>query len=362
MANDINDNSKTNNIKKYQDKGLSGLANLGNTCFVNTCMQILSHTYHLNDVLDTKKTDNSTLEKRFLNEWNKLRTMMWSKNCVIGPGGWIRAVQLIARVKDRDIFTGYAQNDINEYLLFVLDMFHEALKRSVKMTITGVAENTKDEMAKKCYAMIQNMYSKEYSEIVKLFSGIHVSHIISKENDTVLSVTPEPFMALELPIKKIGVENAATNSTIEMDLYDCLDSFVADEILDDDNKWLNEKTGNKEIVKKSIKFWNFPDILIISLKRFNNSGRKVQKLVNFPIENLDLRKYVTGYKKNEYVYSLYGIANHSGGTGGGHYFAYVKNANGKWYNFNDTSVKEMKIFDLISPKAYLLFYTKKNIA
>ena len=362
MANDINDNSKTNNIKKYQDKGLSGLANLGNTCFVNTCMQILSHTYHLNDVLDTKKTDNSTLEKRFLNEWNKLRTMMWSKNCVIGPGGWIRAVQLIARVKDRDIFTGYAQNDINEYLLFVLDMFHEALKRSVKMTITGVAENTKDEMAKKCYAMIQNMYSKEYSEIVKLFSGIHVSHIISKENDTVLSVTPEPFMALELPIKKIGVENAATNSTIEMDLYDCLDSFVADEILDDDNKWLNEKTGNKEIVKKSIKFWNFPEILVISLKRFNNSGRKIQKLVNFPIENLDLRKYVTGYKKNEYVYSLYGIANHSGGTGGGHYFAYVKNANGKWYNFNDTSVKEMKIFDLISPKAYLLFYTKKNIA
>ena len=100
--------------------------------------------------------------------------------------------------------------------------------------------------------MIQNMYSKEYSEIVKLFSGIHVSHIISRENDTVLSVTPEPFMALELPIKKIGVENAATNSTVEMDLYDCLDSFVADELLDDDNKWLNEKTGNKEIVKKSI--------------------------------------------------------------------------------------------------------------
>ena len=49
-------------------------------------------------------------------------------------------------------------------------MFHEALKREVKMTITGVAENSKDEMAKKCYAMIQNMYSKEYSEIVKFFS------------------------------------------------------------------------------------------------------------------------------------------------------------------------------------------------
>ena len=101
---------------------------------------------------------------------------------------------------------------------------------------------------------------------------------------TLCYMTPEPFMALELPIKKPGVPDAATNSSIELDLYDCLDSFVADEILDDDNKWLNEKTGNKETVKKNIKFWNFPEILIISLKRFNNSGRKVQKLVNFPIE------------------------------------------------------------------------------
>ena len=354
--------SSNNRFKKYEGKGISGLANLGNTCFINTCMQLLSHTYLLNEVLDNKTIDSTKIERRFLNEWNKLRTMLWSKNCVIGPGAWVRAVQLIARVKDRDIFTGYAQNDINEYLLFIFDMFHEALKREVKMTITGVTENSKDKMAKKCYTMIQNMYSKEYSEIIKIFSGIHVSHIISCKNSAVLSMTPEPFMVLELPIKKADIENVDINSKINIDLYDCLDSFIGDEILDDDNMWLNETTGNKERVKKNIRFWNFPDVLIISLKRFNNSGRKIQKFVDFPIENLDLRKYVNGYKKNEYLYSLYGVANHTGGTMGGHYFAYIKNANGKWYNFNDTNISEMKISDVISPKAYLLFYIKKNIA
>ena len=41
-----------NLIDKYNNKGLSGLCNLGNTCYINSCMQILSQCYELNEVID----------------------------------------------------------------------------------------------------------------------------------------------------------------------------------------------------------------------------------------------------------------------------------------------------------------------
>ena len=87
----------------------------------------------------------------------------------------------------------------------------------------------------------------------------------------------------------------------------------------------------------------------------------IKKSQNF--DNLDLNAYVHGYNENkEFVYDLYGICNHSGSSLGGHYTSYVKNANGKWYHFNDTSATEVGIVEsIISPKAYCLFYRKKNL-
>ena len=77
---------------------------------------------------------------------------------------------------------------------------------------------------------------------------------------------------------------------------------------------------------------------------------------------MNLSKYVKGYDKNSYVYDLYGICNHSGGTWGGHYTAYVKNADNNWYHFNDTNVRKLNDnieHSLISTQAYCLFYQKK---
>jgi len=333
----------------YENRGLTGLGNLGNTCFVNSTLQCISHSYLLNDFLNKKtyrKRINKIPESLLLIEWDKLRELMWSENCIIKPAGFISAVQKVANLKNKDIFTGYAQNDLTEFLTFLLTSFHEAIKREVEMNIKGNIENSKDKLAITCYEMMKNMYSKEYSEFLNMFYGIHVSEIKSTESDYT-NASPEPFFMLNIPIDKTKT------------LQGCIELYTQKEILDDNNKIFNDKTEKKEKATKQIVFWNLPELLVITLKRFNNINEKNNEMVDFPLENLDFSKYVVGYNKESYKYDLYGICNHSGGVSGGHYTAFVKNANGNWYHYNDTNVSQVKESNIKTNMAYCLFYRKK---
>ena len=128
--------------------------------------------------------------------------------------------------------------------------------------------------------------------------------------------------------------------------------------MEGENAWFNEKTGKKEDIKKRIVFWNLPKILVISLKRFSPDGtQKLNSQIQFPLENLDLSKYVHGYNASSYKYNLYGICNHSGGVMGGHYTSFVKHIDNKWVHFNDTHVEIVETpQNMITSLAYCLFY------
>ena len=343
------------NFNKYNNKGLSGLNNLGNTCFLNSCMQVISHTYELNEFLNLetyKKRLNNQYDSVLLIEWDELRKTLWKENCSVSPVKFVKTVQKLAQIKDRDLFTGYEQNDLPEFLIFVIDCFHNALSREVNMNIQGTPENDRDKMALLCFEKIKQMYSKDYSEIWNIFYGIQVSQLTSIETNKSMSMVPEPFFILNLPIPQ-------HNKTPS--LLDCFDLYVEGEILDGENSVFNEATNKKEAAKKNLIFWSLPSVLVIDIKRFNSSNRKNQILVDFPLTNLNLSKYVIGYNKETFVYDLYGVCNHSGSVLGGHYTSFVKNANDKWYHYNDASVSEIQESQLLTSKAYCFFYRKRRI-
>jgi ubiquitin C-terminal hydrolase len=344
MDEHLNDHEPTNKC---------GLVNLGNTCFINSLLQILLIIPDINDLLNNKsytKRLNNNVNSHLLIEWDSLREdMLKCTTGLISPMRFLSVIHNISKIKNVPIFSGFQQNDIQEFLLFVIDCFHLALKKNITINIVGSSQNKQDELAVQCYSKIKQMYENDYSEIFEIFHGIHISQI-SNENNEVISTNPEIFYSIDLPLP-------LNNKNISLD--DCFDLYTTHEILDGENMYFNETIGEKIIAKKNILFWSLPKILIIDIKRFNSKAVKLQQLLHFPLENANLSKYVVGYNSDQYIYDLIGVCNHSGCTSGGHYTSFVKD-DGKWYLCNDTIITEITDeTQIITPKAYCLFYKKR---
>jgi ubiquitin C-terminal hydrolase len=235
----------------------------------------------------------------------------------------------------------------------LIECFHTSISYKAKIKINGNPENQSDQRALICYELIQTIYAKEYSKILDLFYGVYMTEIIDINGQQILSTKAEHYFVLDLQI--------FYNNTVCGNLYDCLNLFIMPELMTGENEWFNDQTEKKQTVNRQVSFWNFPDILVITLKRFSPDGvRKLQHLVDFPLEDLDLSKYTKGYQSSKNVYDLFGVCNHSGGVLGGHYTAFVKNSEDIWYHYNDQMIEQIHNPQLVvSPAAYCLFYRKK---
>nr|XP_036577490.1 ubiquitin carboxyl-terminal hydrolase [Colletotrichum truncatum]KAF6784488.1 ubiquitin carboxyl-terminal hydrolase [Colletotrichum truncatum] len=124
-------------------------------------------------------------------------------------------------------------------------------------------------------------------------------------------------------------------------LDECLDEFEKAEVLSEQDMWYCPRCKEHRRASKKFDLWKTPDILVVHLKRFSNAGwrrDKLDVLVDFPIEGLDLHKRVLCQETGkEEIYDLIAVDDHFGGLGGGHYTAYGRNfIDGHWYNYNGT--------------------------
>ncbi|XP_005089176.1 ubiquitin carboxyl-terminal hydrolase 32 [Aplysia californica] len=60
-------------------------------------------------------------------------------------------------------------------------------------------------------------------------------------------------------------------------------------------------------------------------------------------------------------YNLYAMSCHTGILGGGHYVAYAKSTNQRWFCYNDSSCKEIPEQQLDKKSAYILFYEREGV-
>lgn len=145
----------------------------------------------------------------------------------------------------------------------------------------------------------------------------------------------------------------------EINLFDCLEKFREEDILDNDNKWFCERCKSKQKARRKMQIYQTSSYLIIQLKRFKYSNNIIAKFfdktknetnVYFP-EKFDLKEYLFEEGKENSNYELYSYILHIDN----HYIAICKNG-GQWLIYNDSKIYNGSLKQ--SRNTYLLFYKK----
>ncbi|XP_060030632.1 inactive ubiquitin carboxyl-terminal hydrolase 50 isoform X2 [Erinaceus europaeus] len=237
------DNEAEKNQPHFQ--GVTGLRNLGNTCYMNAILQCLCSIsplveYFLSGTYMTAlQKDCSEVATAFA----YVMTDMW-----LGDSGCVSPE--IFRSALGSLYPAFmkkTQQDAQEFLIYVLNELHEALKRYQRR------RSYEKGSALRCS---RKMVTSESSIITRLFEG-QLSYSIMCLKCENCTYKNEVFTVLSLPIP----------SEYECSLQDCLQCFFQQDTL----TWNNQihcsfcKTKRETAVRASIS--KAPKIIIFHLKR-----------------------------------------------------------------------------------------------
>ena len=302
----------------------TGLANIGNSCYINTGIQVLYHCVLRSYVSEKYKDDiNEKPESEFVRAFTSIIKSLSEGHYAVRPKTFISCLK-----RFHTTFMGMSQEDSCEALLKMIDLLHIGLSYKVKMTLI---KNGASDLDRLSFESWNQSNRAGYSIILKLFYGQLLNRKKCDECHTE-SYHFDSFNVLNFPISNY------TNT-----LCDSIQQYVISENMRGDNKIECDRCKKlcSGKIKKSVYIPS--SILIFCFNRFDNDGHKINKKIDFPM-----------------TYDLVGIGNHSGNLLGGHYWAYCRSGC-HWINANDETVSEISRDSLVSSNAYYLVYQRRGI-
>ena len=366
--------------------GICGLRRMSNTCYMNSFLQALSNSGLFRSYL-FEHDDQIDKEKHPITfELVQLFKQMWTSRVIL-PFDFKKVVDA------KNSFFGFDQQDCPDFANYILDTVHEEMKVNANVIIDAnkLPENIKNyitfcktcihfasdegkseeerikylhdlEEYKKLHknesiftesmSYWKKFLEKNYSIITRTFMGLTAGYV-QCVNCSHFSINMEPFYILQVCIPE-------TEGNIN--IYDCIAHTFQIENMTEENAYdcSHCKSKQNAIMKRDIVI--YPELLVVHVKQYHDSQKKLSKEFHVPIEDLVLKNHYNG---EENRYKMYTGIKHFGkmfrGMSFGHYIAFSRsNLNHEWYALNDANITNIttNVQQIIDDEPYFLFFEK----
>ena len=284
-----------------------GLINKGNTCYLNSIIQMFYMIPLFAKEIKQTTSSSSSTTSTLLHSLKRLFIAMDTHNNAlkrVSPEDFIHSLEQQSNKSMR------LPHDIQEFFMIMGDILN---KETSTTTTTNI------------YAL--------------LFEG-KLSTSITCKHVPYSSTKEESFNDIQLVVKDCKSIN------------DSFDNFTSNEELHGNNQYQTDIYGKQDAIKRTV-FAYLPKVLLIQLKRFeynveHNQMDKVYSSFTFE-QQLNMLKYIDSslYKGNT-IYTCRGVIVHSGSSENGHYYTFIKDKNEEWFKFNDSIVEyayEYEVYD-----------------
>ena len=324
---------------------MQGLQNLGNTCAINTLIQIICRNSFLRNSILNVDISNNTLAI----ELKEILNIMYIDNNSLSPNKFVK--NLFDNLK---VFNFGEQLDLTELWLLLFEKITNEISDYIpKIKYEKYFDNLKitdKEINIKADYIINNFNDNKNSLWLQNVQGV-ILNIIECTECNNNSYNFEPFTAIQLDLKD-------TDESIS------LTSLFRDYLRHTTNKdeWKCDKCNKCTKYKKIQKLWKVPNVLVFFLKRYDNINKKNNTKIDIN-ENINIKNgCILSNHKQEVSYNIKSIGCHIGNLDGGHYYAICKNeTDDKFIMYDDLDIKVFnngnKNFLKNNNKCYMIVYS-----